>query len=147
MRIEVARPGDHGEDDHAALPLLPRRRGLGQARDAARADPQLEDVKNAIIFCNRKRDVAILLKSLLKHGFNAGALHGDMDQTSRTATLDKFRSGEITLLAASDVAARGLDIPEVSHVFNFDVPWQADDYVHRIGRTGRAGKHGNSVTS
>ncbi len=105
-----------------------------------------EQVKNAIIFCNRKRDVAILLKSLLKHGFNAGALHGDMDQMSRTATLDAFREGKITLLAASDVAARGLDIPDVSHIFNFDVPWQSDDYVHRIGRTGRAGKEGRSLT-
>ena len=105
-----------------------------------------EHVKNAIIFCNRKRDVAILLKSLLKHGFNAGALHGDMDQMSRTATLDAFREGRITLLAASDVAARGLDIPDVSHIFNFDVPWQSDDYVHRIGRTGRAGKEGRSLT-
>ena len=105
-----------------------------------------ENVKNAIIFCNRKRDVAILLKSLLKHGFNAGALHGDMDQSSRTATLDGFRDGSISLLAASDVAARGLDIPDVSHIFNFDVPWQSDDYVHRIGRTGRAGKLGTSFT-
>ena len=86
--------------------------------------------------------MAILLKSLTKHGFNAGALHGDMDQKARTETLDKFRSGEITFLAASDVAARGLDIPDVSHVFNFDLPWQSDDYVHRIGRTGRAGKEG-----
>ncbi len=105
-----------------------------------------EHVKNAIIFCNRKRDVAILLKSLQKHGFNAGALHGDMDQMSRMDTLAKFRDGTITFLAASDVAARGLDIPDVSHIFNFDVPWQADDYVHRIGRTGRAGKEGRSLT-
>jgi superfamily II DNA/RNA helicase len=105
-----------------------------------------EKVRNAIIFCNRKRDVAILLKSLLKHGYNAGALHGDMDQMSRTATLDAFREGKITFLAASDVAARGLDIPDVSHIFNFDVPWQSDDYVHRIGRTGRAGKEGHSLT-
>ncbi|MEZ5853673.1 MAG: DEAD/DEAH box helicase [Hyphomicrobiaceae bacterium] len=104
------------------------------------------DVRNAIIFCNRKKDVAILLKSLSKHGFNAGALHGDMDQASRTATLDKFRAGEITLLAASDVAARGLDIPDVSHVINYDVPWQAEDYVHRIGRTGRAGREGFAAT-
>jgi superfamily II DNA/RNA helicase len=104
------------------------------------------DVKNAIIFCNRKKDVAILLKSLMKHGFNAGALHGDMDQMSRTATLDKFRSGEIALLAASDVAARGLDIPDVSHVINYDVPWQPEDYVHRIGRTGRAGRDGFAAT-
>jgi superfamily II DNA/RNA helicase len=104
------------------------------------------DVKNAIIFCNRKRDVAILLKSLLKHGFSAGAIHGDLDQSTRTATLDAFREGRIQLLAASDVAARGLDIPDVSHIFNYDVPWQPDDYVHRIGRTGRAGKLGYSVT-
>lgn len=104
------------------------------------------DVRNAIIFCNRKVDVAILNKSLVKHGFSAGALHGDMDQKSRMETLDKFRSGELKLLAASDVAARGLDIPDVSHVFNFDLPWQSDDYVHRIGRTGRAGKEGNSTS-
>jgi superfamily II DNA/RNA helicase len=104
------------------------------------------NVKNAIIFCNRKRDVAVLFKSLTKHGFNAGALHGDMEQSARTETLDKFRNGEIMLLAASDVAARGLDIPEVSHVFNFDLPWAADDYVHRIGRTGRAGHEGHSIS-
>ena len=99
-------------------------------------------VKNAIIFCNRKRDVAILHKSLVKHGFNAAALHGDLDQRQRMATLEGFRKGEITYLAASDVAARGLDIPEVSHVFNFDVPISPEDYIHRIGRTGRAGKEG-----
>jgi superfamily II DNA/RNA helicase len=117
-----------------------------EKREILRGLIRSESVKNAIIFCNRKRDVAILLKSLLKHGFNAGALHGDMDQMSRTATLDAFRDGRITLLAASDVAARGLDIPDVSHIFNFDVPWQSDDYVHRIGRTGRAGKEGRSLT-
>jgi superfamily II DNA/RNA helicase len=99
-------------------------------------------VKNAIIFCNRKRDVAVLHKSLIKHGFNAAALHGDLDQRQRMATLEAFRKGEITYLAASDVAARGLDIPEVSHVFNFDVPISPEDYVHRIGRTGRAGREG-----
>ena len=104
------------------------------------------DVKNAIIFCNRKRDVGILYKSLIKHGFNAGALHGDMEQRDRTATLDAFRRGEITFLAASDVAARGLDIPEVSHVFNFDVPISPEDYVHRVGRTGRAGREGFAAT-
>jgi superfamily II DNA/RNA helicase len=117
-----------------------------EKREALRELIRAENVKNAIIFCNRKRDVAILLKSLQKHGFNAGALHGDMDQMSRMATLDAFREGRIELLAASDVAARGLDIPDVSHIFNFDVPWQADDYVHRIGRTGRAGKEGRSLT-
>jgi superfamily II DNA/RNA helicase len=103
-------------------------------------------VKNAIIFCNRKRDVSILLKSLLKHGYNAGGLHGDMEQRDRTATLDAFRRGDISLLAASDVAARGLDIPDVSHIFNFDVPITPEDYVHRIGRTGRAGKEGYAAT-
>jgi len=105
-----------------------------------------QNVKNAIIFCNRKVEVAILHKSLVKHGFSAGALHGDMDQKARMETLDKFRSGELKLLAASDVAARGLDIPDVSHIFNFDLPWQPDDYVHRIGRTGRAGKEGVSAS-
>jgi len=99
-------------------------------------------VKNAIIFCNRKKDVAVLHKSLVKHGFNAAALHGDLDQRQRMATLEAFRKGEVTYLAASDVAARGLDIPDVSHVFNFDVPISPEDYVHRIGRTGRAGREG-----
>ena len=115
-------------------------------REMLRELIRAHEVRNAIIFCNRKRDVAILQKSLTKHGFNAGALHGDMDQKSRMETLDGFRSGEITFLAASDVAARGLDIPDVSHIFNFDVPWAGDDYVHRIGRTGRAGKEGFSAT-
>jgi superfamily II DNA/RNA helicase len=103
-------------------------------------------IRNGIIFCNRKRDVALLHKSLLKHGFNAAALHGDMDQRSRMAALEAFRKGETTFLVASDVAARGLDIPEVSHVFNFDVPYHAEDYVHRIGRTGRAGRTGEAFT-
>jgi superfamily II DNA/RNA helicase len=111
-------------------------------REVLRELMQGSNVKNAIIFCNRKRDVGIVLKSLLKHGFNAGALHGDMEQRARTATLDAFRRGDITYLAASDVAARGLDIPDVSHVFNFDVPISPEDYVHRVGRTGRAGKEG-----
>jgi len=105
-----------------------------------------ENFKNAIIFCNRKRDVAVLDKSMKKHGFAAGSLHGDLDQHIRMQTLDKFRNGEITYLIASDVAARGLDIPDVSHVFNFDVPIHAEDYVHRIGRTGRAGKSGHAFT-
>ena len=105
-----------------------------------------DNFKNAIIFCNRKRDVATLYRSLGKHGFSAGALHGDMDQRARMATLDDFRKDRITLLVASDVAARGLDIPAVSHIFNFDVPTHAEDYVHRIGRTGRAGLTGTSIT-
>ncbi len=105
-----------------------------------------KELQNAIIFCNRKREVAVLHKSLHKHGFSVGALHGDMDQSARTAALDQFRKGEIPLLVASDVAARGLDIPAVSHVFNFDVPHHADDYVHRIGRTGRAGRTGTAIS-
>jgi superfamily II DNA/RNA helicase len=107
---------------------------------------EAKDLNNAIIFCNRKREVALLHKSLLKHGFSVGALHGDMDQSARTAALDQFRKGEIPLLVASDVAARGLDIPAVSHVFNFDVPHHADDYVHRVGRTGRAGRAGTAIS-
>ena len=102
--------------------------------------------KNAIVFCNRKREVAQLHRSLVRHGFSAIALHGDMDQPSRTAALEEFRRGAVTLLVASDVAARGLDIPDVSHVFNFDVPHHPDDYVHRIGRTGRAGRAGTALT-
>jgi superfamily II DNA/RNA helicase len=103
-------------------------------------------LKNAIIFCNRKREVATLHRSLVRHGFSAVALHGDMDQQARTAALEQFRKNEVTLLVASDVAARGLDIPDVSHVFNFDVPHHPDDYVHRIGRTGRAGRNGAAIT-
>ena len=102
--------------------------------------------KNAIIFCNRKREVALLHQSLEKHGFNAGALHGDLDQRARMAALDAFKTGKLDLLVCSDVAARGLDIPDVSHVFNFDVPTHSEDYVHRIGRTGRAGRSGTAFS-
>ncbi len=105
-----------------------------------------QNVKNAIVFCNRKRDVAIVHLSLVKHGLNAQAPHGDLNQHQRTATLEAFRNGEITFLAASDVAARGLDIPNVSHIFNYDVPIHPEDYVHRIGRTGRAGRKGHAIT-
>lgn len=107
---------------------------------------EMESIKNAIIFCNRKSAVAELYRSLARHGFDAGALHGDMDQSARTAMLNSFRDGKLKLLVASDVAARGLDIPDVSHVFNFDVPLHAEDYVHRIGRTGRAGRSGKAFT-
>ncbi len=103
-----------------------------------------ENLTNAIIFCNRKRDVATVFKSLDKHGYSCGALHGDMDQRSRTTMLNSFRENKITLLVASDVAARGLDIPNVSHIFNYDVSVNAEDYVHRIGRTGRAGREGTA---
>jgi superfamily II DNA/RNA helicase len=111
-------------------------------REALRALMREIDVKNAIIFCNRKKDVGIVHRSLLRHGFSVGALHGDLDQHQRTATLDAFRNGSIAFLAASDVAARGLDIPDVSHIFNYDVPIHPEDYIHRIGRTGRAGREG-----
>jgi len=104
------------------------------------------DIKNGIIFANRKTTVAVLEKSLQKHGFSCGALHGDMDQRSRLKMLDAFRNNNITYLIASDVAARGLDIPDVSHIYNYDVPTHSEDYVHRIGRTGRAGRLGNSYT-
>jgi superfamily II DNA/RNA helicase len=113
-------------------------------REALRRLIDSEDVKNALIFCNRKRDVDILYKSLTRHGFDAAALHGDMPQPKRTETLERFKNGEVRLLVASDVAARGLDIKGMSHVFCFDVPIHAEDYVHRIGRTGRAGLTGRS---
>ena len=145
VRIEVARPATAAKTITQLFRFCPDGEDFAKRellRDLIKEHP----VRNAIIFCNRKRDVAILHKSLVKHGFNAGALHGDMEQSARTATLDKFRNGEIMLLAASDVAARGLDIPDVSHVFNFDIPWAGDDYVHRIGRTGRAGKEGVSLS-
>jgi superfamily II DNA/RNA helicase len=144
-RVEVAKPATTAKTITQLFRYCPSTDDWAK-REVLRDLIRTENVKNAIIFCNRKRDVAILLKSLQKHGFNAGALHGDMDQSSRTATLDAFREGRLSLLAASDVAARGLDIPDVSHIFNFDVPWQSDDYVHRIGRTGRAGKEGRSLT-
>jgi superfamily II DNA/RNA helicase len=105
-----------------------------------------EDVRTAIIFCNRKTTVRELATSLKRHRYRAGEIHGDMDQPSRIKELDRFKAGEINILVASDVAARGLDIKGVSHVFNFDAPWHPDDYVHRIGRTGRAGATGHAFT-
>ena len=115
-------------------------------REALRRLIRTEKVQNALVFCNRKVDVDILHKSLTKHRFSAGALHGDMAQTVRFATLEKFKAGDLQLLVCSDVAARGLDIGGLSHVFNFDVPHHAEDYVHRIGRTGRAGLEGKALT-
>jgi superfamily II DNA/RNA helicase len=117
-----------------------------EKREALRRLIRTEQVKNALIFCNRKRDVEILFRSLQRHGLDVAALHGDMAQSKRTETLDKFRRGDVTILVASDVAARGLDIVGLSHVFNFDVPMHAEDYVHRIGRTGRAGREGRAFT-
>jgi superfamily II DNA/RNA helicase len=115
-------------------------------REALRRLIRSQNVQNALIFCNRKRDVDILHKSLSKHNFDAGALHGDLAQTVRFATLEKFKANELRLLVCSDVAARGIDIGGLSHVFNFDVPIHAEDYVHRIGRTGRAGLEGRAFT-
>jgi len=115
-------------------------------REALRQLIRAEDVKSALIFCNRKRDVSIVYRSLISHGFNAGQLHGDMAQPARTEMLERFKNGDVQLLVCSDVAARGIDISDLSHVFNFDVPHNPDDYVHRIGRTGRAGRSGRAIT-
>ena len=115
-------------------------------REALRGLLRSEEVKNAVIFCNRKRDISTLVTSLKQHDFSAVALHGDMTQSARLDALQKFKDGEVPLMIASDVAARGLDIAGLSHVFNFDVPGNAEDYVHRIGRTGRAGKSGRAFT-
>ncbi len=115
-------------------------------REALRRLIRTRNVQNALIFCNRKIDVDVLNKSLHKHKFSVGALHGDMAQSVRFATLEKFKAGELKLLVCSDVAARGIDIGGLSHVFNFDVPHHAEDYVHRIGRTGRAGLQGEAFT-
>lgn len=120
--------------------------GFTEKRKALRDLIGSEKVRNAIVFCNRKRDVKVVDQSLRRHGINAQALHGDLPQSVRTATLEKFRAGKISILVASDVAARGLDIDDMSHVFNFDVPMHADDYIHRIGRTGRAGREGHAFT-
>ncbi len=120
--------------------------GEKEKRAALRQLLKSEDVKNAIIFCNRKTVVKVVKKSLSVHGYNVGELHGDMPQSLRTETLASFKNGDIQLLVASDVAARGLDIPDVSHIFNFEIPNNPEDYVHRIGRTGRAGRSGNSFT-
>jgi superfamily II DNA/RNA helicase len=108
-------------------------------------EDEAENCTNAIIFCNRKTDVDVVAKSMKKYGLDAAPIHGDLEQSKRMETLDRFRSGTLRFLVASDVAARGLDVPNVSHVFNYDVPSHAEDYVHRIGRTGRAGKPGTAM--
>ncbi len=144
VRIEVSRPATTAANITQELVEIPandwaKREAL--RRLIREAEPTLN---NAIVFCNRKRDVDVVAKSLVKHGFDAAPIHGDLDQSLRTKTLDRFRAGELKILVASDVAARGLDVPAVSHIFNFDVPIHADDYVHRIGRTGRAGRSGQA---
>src|SRR5258708_30963268 len=142
VRVEVSRPAttaDNITHEVVEIPANDWAKREALRRLIREAEPTL---KNAIVFCNRKRDVDVVAKSLVKHGFDAAPIHGDLDQSLRTSTLDKFRAGELKILVASDVAARGLDVPAVSHVFNFDVPIHADDYVHRIGRTGRAGRSG-----
>src|SRR5262249_37612610 len=140
VEISITPPASPAATVEQSLVVIPTR----LKREALRRLIASEDVKNALIFCNRKRDVDILQRSLVRHGLDAAALHGDMSQPKRTETLDRFRNGEIRLLVASDVAARGLDIEGLSHVFNFDVPHHAEDYIHRIGRTGRAGRPGRS---
>src|SRR6266498_3105039 len=144
VKVEVTRPATTVAT--TAQWLAPSGRDAADKRETLRRLIRAEGFRNAIVFCNRKREVAVLHRSLLRHGFSAVALHGDLDQPARMAALDQFRRGETPLLIASDVAARGLDIPDVSHVFNFDVPHHPDDYVHRIGRTGRAGKSGTAIT-
>ncbi len=144
VQVEVSRPATAASTITQRAVIVPG--GEWSKRETLRRLIREEGVKNAIVFCNRKRDVDTLAQSLQKHGFSAAALHGDLDQSVRTRTLDAFRAGQIAILVASDVAARGLDIPAVSHIFNFDVPRQPDDYVHRIGRTGRAGRPGDALT-
>jgi len=145
VRVEVSRPATTVATTTQLL-VKTGREPHDKRNTLRRLIHSVDGFKNAIVFCNRKREVAQLHRSLQRHGFNAAALHGDMDQPARMAALDSFRKGEVSLLVASDVAARGLDIPDVSHVFNFDVPHHADDYVHRIGRTGRAGRSGTAIT-
>jgi superfamily II DNA/RNA helicase len=142
-RIEASRPAMTAETITQYLVRIPSS-DPKMKRAALRALIGRSDVKNGIVFCNRKSEVDVVAKSLKQHGFDAAPIHGDLDQSLRMKTLAAFRSGELKLLVASDVAARGLDIPDVSHVFNYDVSHHADDYVHRIGRTGRAGKTGQT---
>jgi len=143
IRIEASRPATTAENIAQHIVRVPSA-DPGTKRLALRTLVGAANVKNGIVFCNRKSEVDVVAKSLKKHGFDASPIHGDLDQSMRTRTLEAFRSGELKLLVASDVAARGLDIPDVSHIFNYDVPHHADDYVHRIGRTGRAGKSGDT---
>ncbi len=151
VKVEVARQATASLTiEQKLIQFAPSRkdRSFAEKRAVLRALIKAEgdSCTNAIVFCNRKMDVDVVAKSLKQHGFNASPIHGDLDQSVRTRTLDGFRDGTVHLLIASDVAARGLDIPAVSHVFNFDVPSHPEDYIHRIGRTGRAGRLGKAYT-
>ena len=150
LRLEIARQASAAENIKQSVIIFKATRKDREGTEKRKVLRDLilkegEDCKNAIIFCNRKTDVDICAKSLQKYGFNAAPIHGDLDQKNRMNTLDDFRTGSLQFLVASDVAARGLDIPSVSHVYNFDVPINAEDYVHRIGRTGRAGRNGKAL--
>jgi len=149
-RVEVARQATASETIEQGVVMFKGSRRESEAvekRNVLRMmiDGEGEKCTNAIVFCNRKVDVDAVAKSLKKHGYDAAPIHGDLEQSQRTRTLDGFRAGDLRLLVASDVAARGLDVPAVSHVFNFDVPSHPEDYVHRIGRTGRAGRNGKAM--
>ena len=150
VRVEIARQATASESIKQSVVMFNPKRKEREASEKRQLLRQLIDSEgqnctNAIVFCNRKTDVDICSKSLNKYGYQAAPIHGDLDQTKRTKTLESFRDGDLRILVASDVAARGLDIPSVSHVFNFDVPIQAEDYIHRIGRTGRAGRDGTAI--
>ncbi|MFL6720587.1 MAG: DEAD/DEAH box helicase [Sphingomonas sp.] len=141
-RVEVARPATANVNiEQRLVEVSPDKK-----KDALRDILRHEEFKNAIVFCNRKTTVRELASSLRRSGFKVGQIQGDMDQSDRIAEFDRFKRDEINILVASDVAARGLDVKGVSHVINFDVPWQPDDYIHRIGRTGRAGMTGIAIT-
>ncbi|HEX5183170.1 MAG TPA: DEAD/DEAH box helicase [Allosphingosinicella sp.] len=140
--IEVARPATANASIDQRLLRVDARRKRQVLEDRLRG----HDVRTAIVFCNRKTTVRELARDLKRAGLNAGEIHGDMEQPERIRELDRFKDGEINILVASDVAARGLDIKDVSHIFNYDVPWHPDDYIHRIGRTGRAGRTGIAIT-
>ncbi|MEP1766444.1 MAG: DEAD/DEAH box helicase [Sulfitobacter sp.] len=149
-RIEMARQATTSENIEQGVVMFKASRKDREATEKRRVlrtliEAEGDKCQNAIVFCNRKMDVDAVAKSLKKYKFDAAPIHGDLDQSQRTRTLDGFRNGELRILVASDVAARGLDVPSVSHVFNFDVPSHAEDYVHRIGRTGRAGRDGKAI--
>ncbi|WP_138933701.1 DEAD/DEAH box helicase [Roseovarius arcticus] len=149
-RVEVARQATASETIEQGVVMFRAARRGGEATEKRNVlrkmiDGEGDKCTNAIVFCNRKIDVDAVAKSLKKHGYDAAPIHGDLEQSQRTRTLDGFRAGDLRILVASDVAARGLDVPAVSHVFNFDVPSHPEDYVHRIGRTGRAGRDGKAM--